>query len=253
MTAPTLNNIPIWLINLPGSTQRFSAMDQQLRSLGLTYTLFEAVNGKQDWSVLKDSVDIADFERNVGRPVMPGEIGCYHSHLRVWEDFAKTDAPVSLILEDDVVFADEFRDAVDAALLVHEQWDILKLNHIRAKLPINRRQVGKWSLCEFIGPLTGTGAYLINQSVIPKLQARFQPITRPIDHEMDRSHIHKIQHFGLCPFPSVVQDDGQSTITGRNHSGVQKFSRFQRLHVYVNRIQNLLGKAAYALRRDGRP
>ncbi|MEL7240138.1 MAG: amidase family protein, partial [Planctomycetota bacterium] len=42
--------------------------------------------------------------------------GVYASHLAVWERLAASDAEIALILEDDVVFHDDFREAVETAL-----------------------------------------------------------------------------------------------------------------------------------------
>lgn len=252
MSQPTLGDIPIWMINLPRSVERATRMRTQLDGLGLTFRHFDAVDGRARWDDLKDTVDIPAFERNVGRPVMPGEIGCYHSHLGVWQAFLDTDAPAALVLEDDVVFHDDFRPAVDAALTRLGDWDMVKLNHIRAKWPVQKIDLGQWQCAAYIGPFTGTGAYLINRNIVAQLLADFRPITRPIDHELDRSHVHRLRHYGLLPYPSHVADAGQSTITGSNFAGVAKFAKHKRLPAYANRWRNLIGKARYAAFGGGR-
>jgi glycosyl transferase family 25 len=147
-----------------------------------------------------------------------------------------------------VVFHDEFTDAVDAALSVLDQWDIVKLNFIRAKWPKQKLHVQKWECLKYLGASTGTGAYLINRHVVEKLLNSFLPIVRPIDHEIDRTHKHMIRHYGLVPFPSHVADNGQSTITGNNHSGVKKFSIYRRLPVYAQRLRNFTGIFQYSYR-----
>lgn len=248
MTSPTIRDIPIWLINLPSSVDRYAKMENQLRAMDLSFIPFEAVNGREEWDDLKNSVDVPRFEKNVGRTVMPGEVGCYLSHLKVWQAFLETDAPAALVLEDDVLFHDDFCRAVDAALTALDDWDIVKLNFIRAKFPIQKHQVSDWKFMAYVGAFTGTGAYLINRAVVEQLCDTFLPIVRPIDHELDRSQHHKIRHFGLEPYPSHVADGGQSTITGSNHGGVEKFATHRRLQVYVGRVRNFFGKLIYALR-----
>lgn len=245
VSSQTLADLPIWLINLPGSVDRREAMEAKLEKLGLTYRLFEAVNGRQDWDRLQSSIDIPSFERNVGRTIMPGEIGCYHSHLGVWRQLVESDASAGLILEDDVIFHDDFVDAANAALAVVNRWDIVKLNHIRAKFPVTKVALGDWQLAAFLGAFTGTGAYLVTKQAAEKMLNSFLPIVRPIDHEIDRSHIHKTRHFGITPFPSHVDDDGESTITGRAYSNLKKFPMHLRLTSYGNRCRNFLGKCVH--------
>lgn len=78
-----------------------------------------------------------------------------------------------------------------------------------------------------------------------------KPITRPIDHELDRVHVHEFRHFGLEPFPSHVDDGDRSTITGEGFSAVNKFAWYKRIPLYLLRISNLIGKIIH-FHRNGR-
>jgi hypothetical protein len=104
-----------YVINLPRSASRREKMEAQLDAMALPFTLFPAIDGRAEWDRLAPTLDEAAFRRNVGREVMPGEIGCYHAHLAVWRDFLAGTADVALVMEDDVVFHPEFRAALDAA------------------------------------------------------------------------------------------------------------------------------------------
>ena len=220
-------------------------MHAQLQKFGIPYHLHEATNGKEEWHNLVRYLNELAFTANVGRPVLQGEIGCYHSHLSVWKDFLTTDSDAALIMEDDVVFHDDFLDGISAAVAMYDEWDFLKLNKIRAKQPITQVLFEKWRLNSYLGPATGLGAYLIKKDVALRLQGEMLPITRPIDHELDRIHIHKFRHIGLEPFPSHVDDGGDSTITGTNYKNVKKFKWYKRLAVYWLRTKNLFGKIFY--------
>ena len=113
----------VWLINLDRSTARREAMEARLSALGLPYTRFSAIDGRAEWDRLVASVDIAAFRRNVGREVLPGEIGCYASHLGVWQALLDSPHEVALILEDDVVFHDDFLPALDPVMDARDRWD----------------------------------------------------------------------------------------------------------------------------------
>lgn len=238
-----------WVINLPRSVARRERTERQLQAMALPFTLFSAVDGRAEWDRLAPDLDGAAFARNVGRPVLPGEIGAYHSHLAVWRAFLDSPADVALVMEDDVVFHPEFRAAIDAALSVRGSWDFLKLNRIRAKQPIPQGRVGDWVLNAYLGPATGLGAYLITRDLAARLLPAMLPVTRPIDHELDRLHVHDFRHLGLEPFPSHVDDGNESTITGTGFAAVAKPAWYRRLPMYGLRLSNQWGKLWHLARR----
>ena len=224
-------------------------MDAQLDLLPYTVRQLPGVDGAARWEELAPSVDLPAFCRNTGREVLPGEIGAYHAHLDAWRALLDSGAEVGLILEDDVVFHPDFAEAVATALAARQAWDFLKLNKIRAKTPVTQGMLGRWRLNAYLGPATGLGAYLIKADLAARLLPGMLPITRPIDHELDRVHSHDFRHFGLEPFPSHVDDGGFSTITGDAFTAVRKFPWYRRLPVHAVRAGNLLGKALHLARR----
>jgi glycosyl transferase family 25 len=244
-------DLKVLLINLERSVTRRESMEQRLREIGLEYEIVPAIDGKLRFSEIIREVDETAFVRNVGRPLLAGEIGCYLSHLEAWQRLLDGPADVLLVLEDDVVFHEDFVSALEIALEHTNEWDLPKLNKIRAKQPIRQRTLGPYALNAYVGPATGTGAYLIQRRAINKLLPVMKPITRPIDHELDRIHVHDIRLFGLEPFPSHVDDGQSSTITGKAFSSVKKFKWYQRLPLYGLRLSNLTGKILY-LHRNGR-
>ncbi|WP_201156454.1 glycosyltransferase family 25 protein [Rhodobaculum claviforme] len=239
------------LISLPRSVERRARMEAQATTLPWPMVLQPGVDGTARWKELSRSVDLRSFRRNTGREVLSGEIGCYHAHLAAWARIAESGAEAGLILEDDVVLHPGFASAVAAAMSARSEWDVLKLAHIRARGPVCQGRLAGWRMNAYLGPATGMGAYLIGSGAIERLLPRMLPITRPIDHEIDRSHIHDLRHFGLEPWPAHPDDGGESTITGTDYDRVRKFSWYRRLPVHGLRVSNLLGKAAH-LARYGR-
>jgi glycosyl transferase, family 25 len=243
-----MDDLAVFLINLPRSTDRRQAMEVRLAKLGLPYTVTPGVDGRAEWDRLAPTVDAADFSRRTGRDVTAGDVGCYHAHLEVWSRFLKSEAKVALVLEDDVVFHPEFMEALGEALRVREHWDYLQLNRIRAKHPVRQAFVGRWQLNAYLGPATGTGAYLVTRDLARRLLPAMLPMRLPIDHELDRTFVHHFRHLGLEPFPSHVDDGGESTITGTNFAGLKKRVWYRRLPSYAGRVGNLSRKAAELLR-----
>jgi glycosyl transferase family 25 len=243
-----LGDLPVWLINLPRATARRERMEARLADLGLAYQLFPGVDGKAEEARLLANTDIAAFERNMGRKILIGGLGCYHSHLAVWESFLATGKPVALVLEDDVIFHDDFLDAVQLGLQAAQHWDFLKLNCIRAKLPIPQGTVGPYRLNAYVGPATGTGAYLITRETAAKLLPAMRRVTRATDHEINRFFIHDFRLRGLEPFPSHLED-GESLITGKGFADVRNHKGLARLPYYRLKAANYLRRLWWLLKR----
>ncbi|AOF85414.1 glycosyltransferase 25 family protein [Hydrogenophaga sp. RAC07] len=246
-----LPGLMVLLINLPRSAERRVLMEQRLRQIGLAYEMFPAVDGKQHWGQLQASVDFPAFERHVGRDVLPGEAGCYHSHLQAWERFLASDCQFLLVLEDDMVFHDDFGDALRFALRGRAHWDILKLAKIRAKQPVCQGKLGPYRLNAYLGAATGFGAYLLQREVAQRLLPTLLPIKAPIDREVEQVHRHDLRHFGLEPFPSHPQDEGQSTITGEHFGEVKRYPLSRRWTKYAEQASNFFRRILY-LWRHGR-
>ncbi|MCX7288085.1 MAG: glycosyltransferase family 25 protein [Rhodobacterales bacterium] len=244
-----LDDLPVWLINLLRATGRREKMEAQLGPLGLPYTLFPGVDGRAEEARLLANTDVEAFRRNMGREILIGGIGCYHSHLGVWEEFLATGKPHALVMEDDVVFHDDFLPALRLALQAKAHWDLLKLNRIRAKLPISQGSIGPYRLMAYLGPNTGTGAYLINRATAARLLPAMRRVTRATDHEINRFFVHDFRLRGLEPFPSHVDDGGQSLITGAGFADVQKFPFFRRLPHYRLKAGNYLRRFWWLARR----
>lgn len=249
----TRADIGVWLINLERATDRREAMQARMAALKLPYRLFKAVDGRAEAANLEHTVDRSAYERNTGSVLLQGKIGCYQSHLRVWGELVASDHPVALILEDDVVFHDDFLDSVDAALSVADHWDTVRFNCIRAKLPVLQGRVGPYRLNAYVGPFTGNGAYLIKRDVAARLLPGLLPMTRPFDHELNRFFRHNYRQCGLEPWSSHVDDAGESTITGSNFGEVQKFKWYRRLPNYRLRAANYVRRLAYLVRNGAFP
>ncbi|MFD1913516.1 glycosyltransferase family 25 protein [Halodurantibacterium flavum] len=234
----TRDDMGVWLINLPRDTARREGMQTQLARLGLDYTLFEAVDGRARADELSAMADAGAYARNMGSPILPGKMGCYASHLSVWRELVASDRKVALILEDDVVFHDDFLESLDLALAHSDDWDLVRFNCIRAKMPVRQKQIGHYSLNAYVGPFTGNAAYLLKREVAERLLPGLLPMTRAFDHELNRFFRHDYRQFGLEPFSSHVDDGNVSSITGIGFAAVKKFKWYRRLPHYRLKAAN---------------
>jgi len=236
----TRADLGVWLINLPRSAERRATMEDRLTRLGLSYTVFDAVDGKAEADRLEQRVDAAAYARNMGQDILPGKMGVYASHVAVWEAFLASSHKLALILEDDVIFHDDFPAALELALQAAGHWDILRFNQIRAKLPIAQGRVGPYRMNCYLGPFTGNACYLIHRNLASRLLPAIWPQTRALDHELNRFYRHGYRLCGLEPWPSHVDDGDVSTITGAAFADVRKPRWYHRLPHYRLKAANYL-------------
>ena len=243
-------NIGIWLINLPDDTSRRQKMEFQLKELGLEANIFKAIDGKKYENELSIKACPKAYARNMGSNLLPGKLGVYASHISVWEALLESSHEAALVLEDDVVFHNDFTLALEIALENADLWDLVKLSKIRAKFPIKQAELGPYTLNAYIGPFTGNACYLIHKSVAKHILRGLWPQTRALDHELNRFFVHNYRQLGLEPWASHPDDHGISTITGMNFSFVKKFKWYKRLPYYCLKAANYFRRAFWLWKND---
>lgn len=106
-----------FLINLDKNVDRLSAMDVQLRHLGIPYERIRAVNGRMlSPQELSERFATFRFLLAMGTRMTHGEIGCALSHCLIYGRMVQENVPIALILEDDVVLGDGFLDVLENAV-----------------------------------------------------------------------------------------------------------------------------------------
>lgn len=177
---------PVFVINMAGSITRMTQAASELERLSIPFTRFEAVDGRalgtEELARVYDPVANARRSRH---PLIGGEIGCYLSHVALWERIAAGDAAGAIILEDDFVAADDLAQVLDAIARDHGDWDIAKLFSARKrqKLIAPRPLVpGRDIAVPYKVPNTTLG-YAIRRDAAARLAARALPVSRPIDED----------------------------------------------------------------------
>jgi collagen beta-1,O-galactosyltransferase len=120
------------IINLKNQKKRKEDMEKKIKQTSLTdYFFFEAIDGrtdlhKFDFKIMKDWKDPIHQ-----RPINIGEIGCSLSHYFLWNYIFKNKLEKVLILEDDVIFLDNFDEVLSKILNADLYYDIFFLDRIR--------------------------------------------------------------------------------------------------------------------------
>ena len=245
-----VEDLPVFVISLARATERRAHVAAEFERAGLEYTLFEGIDGRKEETALLARTDTDAWQRNMGGPVVLGHLGCYASHVALWERIGAGPDGVVLVCEDDVTLRPDFREALEAALSCAMDWDICRLARVRAKGPITLRHIGRFRLNAYWGPFTGNACYLIRRETAARLAQEFWPIRRAHDHELNRFFVYDIRLMGLEPFAARPEDHGESFITGRAMRGAPKFATWRRLPHYVQKAANYLRRIVW-LGRQG--
>lgn len=96
-----MQDVQVYLINLDRSPDRLKTASALLAGAGVSFERLPAVDGKTLDLAGLAQYDAETAARTVGHALLPGEVGCYLSHLESLERFLATDARYSLVLEDD--------------------------------------------------------------------------------------------------------------------------------------------------------
>lgn len=209
-----------YLINLDRSTDRLELMKKEFYKSSLSYERISAIDAKKlkgDEYIIKNKYD---------RDLLPGEIGCYLSHVYTLEKFLKTDNEFALIIEDDAILPKNLKHSVEEVIAQYgeltskHQWDVLKLNSRRRYIKI--KDVKNTNL--FIGacgtsiPITTIAAIWTRkaaQKFLDVCLVNGKPeIKRPIDCELQHPWEYNLLIYNLLPsliknFPieSEIQHD----------------------------------------------
>uniref|UniRef100_A0AC34FP20 Uncharacterized protein n=1 Tax=Panagrolaimus sp. ES5 TaxID=591445 RepID=A0AC34FP20_9BILA len=114
----------IYLINLKRRPERLQKMSSIMQHLGIEFEVFEAIDGTALPSeVLASLRFLPGYEDPFSkRPMKFGEIGCFLSHYKIWENVVKND---------DVRFAEnstiELSKMIEDIMKTHLEWDLIYL------------------------------------------------------------------------------------------------------------------------------
>ncbi|XP_062136533.1 glycosyltransferase 25 family member [Drosophila sulfurigaster albostrigata] len=134
-----LNFDEIFMINLLRRPERREKMERLFDEIGLDVQHFAAVDGKELDAQRVQQMGISFLpgyeDPYHHRPMTMGEIGCFLSHYRIWQQIVQRQLKQVLILEDDIRFEPYFRSNVLRVLEQAEQtpYDLIYLGRKRLK------------------------------------------------------------------------------------------------------------------------
>ncbi len=244
-----MNDLQVLVINLDRSVDRLARIDAALQALDLPFTRVPAVDGRQlSEAERSQAIDEATYQRRHGMSSLPGEIGCYLSHVKAIRQFLDSNARAALILEDDVQ-PDAALPAVLRALLeCPAHWDMVKISGVHSGTPVRVRPLtpDHW-LAVMLSRCTGASAYVINRTAAAVYLQQLLPMTLPYDHVYDQGWRFGLQIRLVTPLAAHHDQQVATTIAPTAPGRSRKFHWTRRLPAFAYRLGNEWRRVRYAL------
>jgi glycosyl transferase, family 25 len=195
---------PVLVVSMEEASERRMAFSERARTAVIPWRFFDAKRALAEGL----TYDADAVERNKGRQLTPGEVGCYSSHFSIWREMIAQGWSQCIVLEDDTIVDWAFLARLAATDLASGGINYLRLY---AKLPTWHRTVQKnflqrsRTVVELVGPAYGTQAYAITLQGARALSQACRVVRRPIDDEMDRSWDHGVRNLMLFPAPVIEE------------------------------------------------
>lgn len=202
----------ICLINLERSTDRLTACADQFAAYNLPFERVEAVNGDNlDATAIDELYNFADSSYH--KHLTNGELGCYLSHVQVWQKIVDEHLDYAVILEDDILLQVDIQRGLEAVKSIQQPWDLIKLAEAPAKRKaVHQMPAGDFSLITYNKVPSRTCAQVVSLSGAKKLLATSNHIKRPIDIELQYWWESELSVFGLKPYVVKANHDEVSEI-----------------------------------------
>lgn len=229
------------VISLTRSRDRRQAITENLADLALPWSFFDALGPDDDIGIASRVQDQVD---HFGRPLTPGEIGCFKSHYAVWRIFeAEPSLDWLLVLEDDVCLDTSFDFATLIAALEQEGLGYLRLfcREWRRGWPV--MSLGDHQILFLASDPYGAQGYLVSRPAAARLVESIEAIRRPIDDELGRFWEKGLGNFLLFPFP-LLERQTPSTLSGQRD--VERAAvRGKTSRRLLNKIRDFTAKRVY--------
>ncbi|HEY9065481.1 MAG TPA: glycosyltransferase family 25 protein [Burkholderiaceae bacterium] len=200
----------IRVISMVSAHERRARFSAEAAQAGLEWSYFDALRLPEAPLVHDPATEII----HTGRPLRPGEIGCYASHYSLWRWFIASNHTQLLVLEDDVAVDWSALRVLCSRDLGADGLDILKLfTTYPAQSELMRYKLfsDHSHLMRLRGYCYGTQAYMLSRRGAAALIRSCERLTMPIDWAMSRYWDYGIANYAVFPFP-VLERFGPSSI-----------------------------------------
>lgn len=214
----------IFVISLRRSADRRATVARQMAGAGVAFEFFDAVDGGTDGSSHFGGCDQFLYRLNTRRQPLPGEIGCYASHLALWRLCVESDESF-IILEDDFRLTADFPAAVAELPRLLPRFKFIRLEALKRPARPCRFRVrpphhlvahsGRFGVHYLSDVPLCTLAYAVSPVAASALITHSATLTSPVDKFLQRTWEHGIPVFGLTPTTVMASEHAITSTIGK--------------------------------------
>lgn len=223
-------NISGFVITLERAVERRPQRDWILANAPFPCEPLSAVDG-----VAMNESEVAEiYKRQIYSPRYPhalrrGEIGCFLSHRKAWQQIVDRELDAAVILEDDVTFEpDKLREAMEFlnSSVLPKDYIQFQVRQLESNYPtlVQGRQ---HSIVQPRPVILRTTAQLVTRAAASRLLEVTKHIDRPVDTFLQMTWVTGIQVKMVLPrvVEEISQNLGGSTLGGRRKPWMEKLTR----------------------------
>ena len=218
-------------------------MQARLEALGLAigedFYFIKAVNGREMPEEYAGLYDRAKRLRYFGRDLKPGELGCTFSHYKIFQKMVAEHLSHAVVLEDDVIFEEDFPQVLRALLETDTRWDVIRFlgspkiykRGCRKIKPL----VGEYNLARLPTTPGGAHGYLLTLGAARRMIDYMQSTWMPIDAQQGRMWETELETLVVHPAPLYPDEAAGSTIGDARFDKTPQITGLARMLFPLNR------------------
>ena len=239
-----------YVINLDRSVDRFKAVKASAEGTGIAVVRVDAVNGAAiNLDEDLPGIDTGKFEEQHGRRPLPGEYGCYRSHLKALDLVIAAAEPLAIIAEDDILFTQDLDRRVRSIFEAAPGADIVKLVSHRtpAFVTFGVSDAGDvFGRC-IHGPQGSAACYAVTLEGARRLRSQLEMMWLPYDVALERGWATNARTYTVeLPLVDFQPERLESTIAGQGDYDSTKLAATNKLAAFWFRTGEYLSRTTYA-------
>lgn len=242
--------IGVFVINLDRSVDRWQGLLEQANRFGIGLARIPGVNGKAIAPEAWQDVDRKRFRQQNGRGILPGEYGCYRSHIAALNEFLATDAEVAIIMEDDVQLPKDLIERTAAIFERLPEAEVVKLLNHRSHGFIRRAtttlgdEIGR---CVH-GPQGSAACYAVSRRGAQQLRTGLAIMADPFDIALERGWQNGARILSVKNnIASFTPESDKTEIGSRDDYSRVKLHGLKKTRTHIHRALEYARRIRYAL------